>query len=297
MIESLSTYNDLENTDNDAVLKVVLDNIPDNIIVYPSEGYYYFSFYHRGNLIRGNLRFSHDLIAQSVVSFAYYYDIEGKNGQGAKVEQKTFSSADGLILTKLAHKQYALQFRGSKKLITLNIPTSDYQASTDETLLGNMQDESGVVFAFVYNHQIQQFYYLLDESQDYEYYYHLSPQVSVGARTGFVYFNDDNRVQPRKILIGVGQTNATLNNFYDGPFDQLPDHNLANTDFKEYIGQAYPYLKGKVDNHGHFLKGEYLRVAINNYVHYTDLKIFKYAEQCHEQSMDCIQNFIGLSKR
>ena len=69
MIESLSIYDKLDSTDIDAVFKTVLDNIPNNITVYPTEGYYYFWFYHQGNLIRGNLRFSHRLVDKGQVSF------------------------------------------------------------------------------------------------------------------------------------------------------------------------------------------------------------------------------------
>ena len=78
MIESLAIYDKLDSTDIDAVFKTVLDNIPNDITVYPTEGYYYFWFYHQGNLIRGNLRFSHRLVDKGQLSFAYYYDIEGR---------------------------------------------------------------------------------------------------------------------------------------------------------------------------------------------------------------------------
>lgn len=297
MIESLSSYDKLDNTDVDAVLKTVIDHTPEQITVYPTEGYYYFWFYHQGNVIRGNLRFSHKLIDKGQVSLAYYYDIEGKGGQGSEVYYKRYSAADGLVLTKTADRQYQLSFDGSKKAVTLNIPTSDYQPVTDEAFLGNMQDESGVVFTLVFNHQLKQFYYLLDESQSYEYYYDSSPHVSVGARTGFVYFHDNNRAQPRKILVGIASRNSALNNFYDGPFDQLPDHSLGQTAFKEYAESVYPSVKGNIDKHGHFLDQENTRLVINNYVYYKDLTVFKYLEQCRNQSLSCVQNFINLSKR
>lgn len=297
MIESLTSRDKLDNTDVDAVLKTVLDNIPDDIIVYPTEGYYYFWFYHQGNLIRGNLRFSHRLVDKGQVSFAYYYDSELRGGEGFKIYHKMYSSADGLILMPLGSRKYQMSFQGSKKIITLNIPVSDYKTIADEAFLGNMQDESGVIFALVFNHQLRQFYYLLDEAQSYERYYELSPHISVGTRTGFVYFQDNTRSQPRKVLVGVASRNSALNNFYDGPFDQLPDHNLGNTLFKDYVSLVYPFLKGEVDSHGHFLDKDNSRVVINNYIYYRDLKDFRYLEQCHERSIECVQNFISLSKR
>lgn len=296
MIESLSIYDKLDSTDIDAVFKTVLDNIPNNITVYPTEGYYYFWFYHQGNLIRGNLRFDHNLVDKGQVSFAYYYDIEGRGGQGSETRHKVYTSTDGLILKKIAPRRYQLSFGGSSKTVTLNIPTSDYKSVADEAFLGNMQDESGVIFTFIFNHKLKQFYYLLDQSQNYEHYYELSPHISVGARTGFVYFQDSKRAQPRKILVGVVSQNSALNNFYDGPFDQLPDHQLGSTLFKDYVSLVYPLLKGKVSSHGHLLGKENARVAINNYIHYRDLEVFKYLEQCHQQSIKCVQNFITLSK-
>lgn len=273
MIESLSIYDKLDSTDIDAVLKTVLDNIPNDITVYPTEGYYYFWFYHQGNLIRGNLRFDHNLVDKEQVSFAYYYDIEGRGGQGSETRHKVYTSTDGLILKKIAPRRYQLSFGGSSKTVTLNIPTSDYKSVADEAFLGNMQDESGVIFTFIFNHKLKQFYYLLDQSQNYEHYYELSPHISVGARTGFVYFQDSKRAQPRKILVGVVSQNSELNNFYDGPFDQLPDHQLGSTLFKDYVSLVYPLLKGKVSSHGHLLGKENARVAINNYIHYANLNL------------------------
>lgn len=296
MIEGLTTYNKLDNTDIDAVLKTVLDNIPDDIVVYPTEGYYYFWFHHQGNLIRGNLRFSHRLVDKGQVSFAYYYDSELRGGQDSKTYHKIYSTADGLTLVPLGSRKYQMSFQDSKKTITLNVPVSDYQPIADEAFLGNMQDESGVIFAFVFNHQLRQFYYLLDEAQSYERYYDLSPHVSIGTRTGFVYFQDNSRSQPRKILVGVASRNSALNNFYDGPFDQLPDHNLGRTLFKDYVSLVYPSLEGKIDSHGHFLNKENSRVVINNYIYYKSLENFKYLEQCHQRSIECVQNFIFQSK-
>ncbi len=297
MIESLAIYDKLDNTDIDAVLKTVLNNTPDSITVYPTEGYYYFWFYHQGNLIRGNLRFSHRLVDKGQLSFAYYYDSEIADMERSKTYHKMYSSADGLTLTSLGARRYQMSFQGSNKMVTLNVPDSDYKPVAGEAFLGNMQDESGIIFALVFNHQLKQFYYLLDEAQSYEYYYDLSPHVSVGARTGFVYFHDNKRPQPRKILVGIASRNSALNNFYDGPFDQLPDHNLGNTLFKDYVSLVYPSLEGEIDSHGHFLDKDNSRVVINNYVYYKDLRDFKYLEQCHERSIECVQNFISLSKR
>ena len=297
MIESLAIYDKLDNTDIDAVLTTVLDNIPDNIIVYPTEGYYYFWFHHQGNLIRGNLRFSHRLVDKGQVSFAYYYDSELRDGEDFKTYHKMYSSADGLILMPLGARQYQMSFQGSNKMVTLNVPASDYKPVAGEAFLGNMQDESGVIYALVFNHQLRQFYYLLDETKSYERYYDLSPHISVGTRTGFVYFQDNTRSQSRKILVGIASRNSALNNFYDGPFDQLPDHNLVNTLFKDYVSLVYPSLEGKIDSHGHFLDKDNSRVVINNYVYYKDVRDFKYLEQCYERSIECVQNFISLSKR
>ena len=297
MIEDLSTYDTVDEMDIDSVLLTVMDNTPSIMTIYPTEGYYYFWFYHHGNLIRGNLLFSHDLVAKNEVSFAYYYDVEGKGGRKSETHHKIYSSADGLLLTKVATQRYQLSYKGKNKTVVLNIPTSDYEPISDEAFLGNMQDESGVKFAFVFSHKTKQFYYLLDQSQDYEYYYNVSPHVSVGARTGFVYFHDNNTTPSRKILVGIAQKNSYLNNFYDGPFDQLPDHNLGRTKFQDYIALAYPSLAGKVDSHGHFLESDSTRVAVDNYAHYTDLTAFKYLEQCHDQSIECVQNFITLTEQ
>ena len=73
--------------------------------------------------------------------------------------------------------------------------------------------------------------------------------ILVGKRTGFAYYRD-HRLE-RKILIGVFEQNVRLNNYFDGPFDQLPDNFIEGDTLRQAIIDSDPGLKGKIDRLGH----------------------------------------------
>lgn len=304
-IQSLNQYDDLDEQNISDVFTRVLLDTPETLIIYPTEGYYYFWFHHQGNTIRGNLRFSFDLVDKGEVSFAYYHHIKGQHRRPSFTHHKIFGEQDGLILKKVGEHRYSLTYtspRQSKnsattkpirKMVVQDIPHSNYQPASDEVLMGTMRDESGVVFSFVYHQKINQFYYILDDSKDYEHYYDISKNVMVGARTGFVYFTHNGR----HVLVGISDASATANDVYDGPFDQLPDHTLSQTHFKYYAEKAYPQLSSQLDAYGRFISNTNRRIAIDNYIRYKHLNEFADLKACQHQSLACLQAFIDTKQQ
>jgi hypothetical protein len=112
-------------------------------------------------------------------------------------------------------------------------------------------DDSAIRFFLIYNRKLKIFHYVLDETikvAD-----QLVPAVStdrilIGKRTGFAFYRDHHR--DRKILIGVFEGNGRVNNYFDGPFDQLPDNFIEGDTLRRIILEVEPSLAGKIDRLG-----------------------------------------------
>src|SRR6185295_3505585 len=79
-------------------------------------------------------------------------------------------------------------------------------------------------------------------------------RISIGRRTGFAFYRD-HRIE-RKILIGVFAANSELNNYFDGPFDQLPENFIEGDSLRQAIIASDPSVKGQIDRLGNFADGE-----------------------------------------
>lgn len=85
-------------------------------------------------------------------------------------------------------------------------------------------------------------------------------------RTDFVFYADARA--RRTLLVGVSSHNVYENNYFDGPFDQVP----PRLPLKEKLEAACPYLKvDPIDAHGNFTRKEGQRVAISPYLDYSSL--------------------------
>ena len=99
-------------------------------------------------------------------------------------------------------------------------------------------------------------------------------RILIGKRTGFAFYRD-HRLD-RKILIGAYEGNSRVNNYYDGPFDQLPDNFIEGDTFRDMLIQVEPGLKGQIDRFGGSPDGSQ-RYMIAPYFYYareSDLDAF-----------------------
>lgn len=99
----------------------------------------------------------------------------------------------------------------------------------------------------------------------------------IGKRTGFAFYRDHKR--DRKILIGVYEPNAMLNNYYDGPFDQLPDNFIEGEELHDAIVASDPNAKGKIGRLGHYPDHE-SRYSIQPYMLYRKTHELLSFERC-----------------
>ena len=211
-----------------AVLAYVLASLPERVTVYPTENYYYFKFVHAGVPIAGNIRLDPRDRDKGKVYFGYYEDNADwkKDGfeQGLELDGK-----QNVLVERVEPLVYRISYQGTSVLFALNdvsqIKPPPGAIGPDERLIGPVFDESAVRFFLVYNSKAKVFHYVLDETAPVPDGLEPSPRsdrILVGKRTGFAYYRD-HRLD-RKILIGVFEQNVRLNNYFDGPFDQLPDN-------------------------------------------------------------------------
>lgn len=262
-----------EISDKMAVLAAVLNGLPDSVKVYPTENYFYFSFHHKGIKYAGNLRFDVADRDAGIVHFNYFKDFtdwqRDENGFTADLGSK-----DGVVLTKAGPRSYDLEFRGKKVRFELNDvgsakPPAEAVRSS-ETYIGPVFDESAIRFFLVFDNERKIFLYLLDETgvvPDQFDVSDISDRITIGMRTGYAFYDD--RFARRKILVGVNQLNTSVNNYLDGPFDQLPDNFLQGDVLKNAILAASPGRAGQIDRFGNSPDGE-TRYLIAPYMQYED---------------------------
>lgn len=273
----------LDISDKKAVFAYVLNKLPERVKVYPTENYYYFKFVYGGAAYGGNIRFENDLRDQGKLHFAYGMEFSDWAPPG-DVFHVLFTREDGVELERINDLTYRVTFGAKSVVFELNdlskvVPPPNLLAP-DERYIGPIFDESAVRFFLVYNSKLRQFLYLLDEtvpSTDLLGRARVSDRILVGQRTGFAYYLD-HKID-RKILVGVYEGNVRVNNFFDGPFDQLPDNFLEGDVLRNAILEVQPDLAGKIDRFGSSPDGE-TRFMIAPYLQYNAVEELGVFHRC-----------------
>jgi hypothetical protein len=185
------------------------------------------------------------------VHFAFYEDLAEWKDQPA-VTHVVLDMTQGVAVEKLDRFVYRISHRDKTVVFALNdlsgVAPPAGTVGPDERYVGPIFDDSAIRFFLIYNSKLKIFHYILDESA--EVADQFTPTIStdrilIGKRTGFAFYRDHKR--DRKILIGVFEGNARVNNYYDGPFDQLPDNFIEGDTLRDIILEVDPSLKGKID--------------------------------------------------
>jgi hypothetical protein len=251
-------------SDRAEVVKFVLKNCPEKPVVYPSEQYYYFKFIWKHRRISGNLRFCD--AARGLVHFGYFDEFDASFMKYGSIE----NGVNGKVNSNKT--EVLVGFQNIEKRFVLDsafLEFDDPKTSPDEQIVSGVLDESGYGFFLLYNKNQRLFYYVLHESRTPEPMFDLklsSVEMRVGVHSRFVFFLD--RELNRFVLIGVLAENIKRNNYYDGPFDQVP----PELEIRESLEHVYPYLKlRKIDSHGNFTDETGARVAISPYIVYRSI--------------------------
>jgi len=257
-----------------AVFSYVLNSLPDEVVVYPTENYFYFSFLQAGVKYSGNLRLDASDRDSGKIHFSYFR----ANSEWADAQtgiSKTFSQMDGVAIVPVDRLRYRVTFRRRSVLFNLNDlskvqpPTGTLAAG--EEYIGPVFDESVTQFFLIYKNITKGFLYVLNEirkNPDVLVPVKSHPRLRVAQRTGFVFYQDHLIV--RLILIGVFERNVVLNNYFDGPFDQLPDNFIKGDRLKAALIDQRPERAGTIDRFGKLLEGS-SRISISPYLNYLSL--------------------------
>jgi hypothetical protein len=243
-----------------AVLAFVLGSLPDRVKVYPTGNYYYFRFIHNGLQYAGNLRLDAINREDGKVNFDYYVDTtEWKDD--LPITHLLLGAAQGVTVEKVDNLAYRIAYKGKSVVFALNdlsqVKPPPSAIAPDERFLGTIFDESAIRFFLIYNRKIKAFLYILDETEKVpEEFFRAkaTDRILIGERTGFAFYRDLKL--DRKILIGAFAANSFVNNYFDGPFDQLPENVLEGDTLRDFILEIEPDLKGKIDRLGWFNNGD-----------------------------------------
>jgi len=257
-----------------AVFGFVLSSLPERVKVYPTENYYYFGFMHNGIRYAGNIRLDAGNRDDGKADFAYFEDTSQWYDE-APVTHLVLDASRGVTIEQVERLVYRVSYQGKSVVFALNdlsqVKPPPAALGPDEKFIGPIFDESAIRFFLLYNARLKMFLYVLDESEkvpDALFPAKKSNRILVGKRTGFAFYRD-HRLD-RKILIGVFEGNAVANNYFDGPFDQLPDNFIEGETLREAILSVRPQLKGEIDRFGSAPDGS-IRFMIGPYLSYRGI--------------------------
>jgi hypothetical protein len=277
-VEDATRATTLPTSEPMAMLAFVLGSLPDSVKVYPTENYYYFFFYHNSIRYAGNIRLDASDRDEGKLHFAYYEDIAERKHQS--VQYQKLDRSQGVRVEKLERLVYRVSYGEKSVVFRLNdlngVKPPANIMGPDEISIGPIFDESAIRFFLIFNKRLKLFHYVLDETvtvADQFVRANQTGRILIGKRTGFAFYQD-YRLK-RKILIGVFEGNVRANNYFDGPFDQLPDNSIEGDVLREAILEVEPNLTWKIDRFGGVPNGN--RILIRPYVHYRtekDLRLF-----------------------
>ncbi|MEO1718984.1 MAG: hypothetical protein AAFR23_02025 [Pseudomonadota bacterium] len=261
----------------------VFASLPDKVFVYPTENYYYYTVSIGGVTYAGNLRLAAQDRDRGVLHFASFRQANQAADAGPMM-YRALSAADGVRVEKLNTFTYRVTYETKSVVFQLNDVSNVTPPATimadGETYLGNVFDESGIEFYLFYNKRLRVFAYVLNErsaKRDAFVAIEKDGRIAIGKRTGFALYTHHHL--DRRVLIGVHGLNTVVNNYFDGPADQLPENHIKNDNLRRAIEAADPTLKDQLDPFGYFLSGEG-RYLIAPYIQYYDTADLKPYDDC-----------------
>ena len=280
-VEELSRPATLDMTDLMAVFGFVWTRLPERVKVYPTENYYYFGFFHNGIRYAGNIRLDASNRDDGKVVFAFFEDTS-QWFEDAEVKYRILDASHGVSVEKVEPLLYRVSYQGKSVTFALNDlrGVKPPALGPNEIYLGPIFDESAIQFYLLFNKKLKVFHYVLNESGAVPEQF-FSPgkreRILVGKRTGFAFYKDHR--MNRKILIGAFEGNMRANNYFDGPFDQLPDNFIEGEALRDAILAVRPQLKGQIDRFGASPDGS-IRFDIGPYLPYNDVRDLNRIDAC-----------------
>jgi hypothetical protein len=299
-IEAINENNDLDLEDPVAVFEYVLKSSAPEIHVGPTENYAYFKFYSQGLEWQGNMRLEAGHGAADKVHFAYFVVPAPWHDQELG-EYRTFNADDGLTIKQNGRFDYEVSYKGIDRRFLLNdiskINLPEELRGTGELYLGQAHDESGLRFYLLFDTEALDFVYVLDEQDPLRDrlipFFDADPKIQVGIRTGFVFLKEETPKRTR--LVGVYEDNTLRNNYFDGPFDQLPDAWDGEITVRGAFMMIDPDFAQEIDRYGNYIQEDGARVVIAPYLSYWDVRDFDILGECLKHPSDSLEYRTCLS--
>ena len=267
-------YNNLNLTDAKQVFRFVFSNLDDQVVIYPTENYYYFTFPAHGKIIFGSIALPAYHRDQGTLFFGYYEKMEKFTEPKFPIlgHEANYDAMDGVFVKKIDDFNYSVTFEGRTVIFKLNdvglAKPRTALLRDDEIFVGPSFDESGLKFIIIFNNATKHLFWILDEDNFVpDSFLEYKENILIGNRTEFAFYYDE--VNTRKILVGAKASNILQNSWYDGPFDQMPDNYVytGKVEIKKYLEAVYPDLK--LDKYGRTLDTG-LKVTVPSYLFYSN---------------------------
>ncbi len=287
-----------------SVVRFVFLSIAEEVNVYPTENYYYFECVLNRVPIKGNIGLPAHGIDDGIVTFAYEEDYAIADiNHPARHAELSLTAKVGVFVRKVNDFKYAVTFEDKTVIFNLNdvgtLPPRKAILSPDETFVGPSFDESGLQFYLIFNQKCNALFWILNEDDFVpEQFLSYTSRILIGRRTQFAFYDD--KENNRRVLIGVKDDNVARNNWYDGPFDQLPDNYIktGRIELQKYIESCYPFTKGKIDKFGISLEKKEVRVPIVPYLNYSSpSQLVKLIDSLESSSKSNADFFCRLARR
>src|SRR5262245_44442027 len=108
-VEEVMRTTTLSIDDPIAVFAFALNSLPDQVKVYPTENYYYFSFLHNGKRYAGNIRLDASNRDEGKVIFAYYEELSEWRDE-SPVTHIILDASHGVTVEKLERLVYRVSY-------------------------------------------------------------------------------------------------------------------------------------------------------------------------------------------
>jgi hypothetical protein len=291
-INDIGATSTVDTDDAMSVFAFVFSQLPDSVTIYPTENYFYFSFFHNGIELAGNIRLDALDRDDGIAHFAYYsaYTMWNEDLVSA---YRQLNTDEGVEVEQQSRFVYDVTYAGRTVQFLLNdlshVRPPDTIVAAGEQYIGPVYDESGLSFYLLYNRDLKMFHYIVNDDVSAPETYlpsQVSPRLLIGQRTGFAIYEDD--LLPRRILVGVYEGNSMVNNYFDGPFDQLPDNFIEGDAFRDVLEHAFPAVTGLIDRFGNS-DGGASRLLITPYIYYASQRdLVAVADCAAEASADAL---------
>ena len=291
----------LDFDDPKALFACVFDALAPEVVVYPSENYYYYILHVQGREIWGNLRLPIEKRDEDLLGFGWFEQREEPNAPRSGTNGSCFfGTDDGVVVTKQSDFRYTVRYNGKTVVFHLHQipqhPPALFGLDDDELFVARTLDESGYSFFLLFDKSHHCFFWVLNEEhppadtlvparEDHD--------LLIGKRSGFA-FLVDRAHNDRKILMAIDLGNRIRNNYYDGPFDQLADNYADITNVGNLMIDADPTLAGRVDKYGRLLdRNDGARVALAPYYAYTSRSaLMRFLRQA--KAAEDVRSFISI---